>query len=46
MTRWRMVRRSSLLVGGLITLLLAGVLSGWLMVRAEEQASARRIHWW
>ncbi|MGH7172827.1 MAG: hypothetical protein ACRELG_21310 [Gemmataceae bacterium] len=36
-TRWRMVRRGGLLVGGLLALLLAGGLSGWLMVRAEEQ---------
>ena len=36
-TRWRMVRRGGLLVGGLLALLLAGVLAGWLMVRAEEQ---------
>lgn len=37
LTRWRMVRRGGLLVGGLLALLLAGVLAGWLMIRAEEQ---------
>ena len=42
-TRWRMVRRSGLLVGGLLTLLLAAVLAGWLMVRAEEQRE-RKAH--
>jgi tetratricopeptide (TPR) repeat protein len=35
-TRWRMVRRGRLLSVGLLALLLAGVLSGWLMLRAEE----------
>jgi hypothetical protein len=35
-TRWRMVRRGRLLAGGLMTLLIAVVLSGWLMIRAEE----------
>jgi tetratricopeptide (TPR) repeat protein len=35
-TRWRMVRRGRLLVVGLLALLLAGVLSAWLMLRAEE----------
>lgn len=42
-TRWRMVRRGRLLVGGVITLLLAAVLAGWLMVRAEEQRE-RAMH--
>ncbi len=37
LTRWRMLRRGRLLVGGLAALLLAGVLSGWQMVRAEER---------
>jgi hypothetical protein len=37
LTRWRMVRRERLLVGGLLALLLASALSGWLMVRAHEQ---------
>jgi hypothetical protein len=36
-TRWRMVRRGRLLTVGLLALLLAGVLSGWLMLRAEER---------
>jgi tetratricopeptide (TPR) repeat protein len=36
-TRWRMVRRGRLLTIGLIALLLAGVLAGWLMLRAAEQ---------
>ncbi len=37
LTRWRMVRRGRLLSGGVIALLLAGLLAGWLMVRAEER---------
>ncbi|HTU23592.1 MAG TPA: tetratricopeptide repeat protein [Gemmataceae bacterium] len=37
LTRWRMVRRGGLLVGGALALLLAGILAGWLMIRAEEQ---------
>jgi tetratricopeptide (TPR) repeat protein len=37
LTRWRMMRRGGLLVGGLLALLLVGMLAGWLMVRAEEQ---------
>lgn len=35
-TRWRMVRRGRLLTVGLLALLLAGVLSGWLVLRAAE----------
>jgi hypothetical protein len=42
-TRWRMIRRGRLLVGGAIALLLAAVLTGWLMVRAEEQRE-RELH--
>ncbi len=36
-TRWRMVRRGRLLTVGVIALLLTGVLSSWLMLRAEER---------
>lgn len=36
-TRWRMVRRGRLLAGGILPLLLAGVLTGWLTVRVAEQ---------
>jgi hypothetical protein len=36
-TRWLMVRRGRLLSGGIMALLLAGVLSGWLMVRAGDE---------
>lgn len=36
-TRWRMVRRGRLLTASFIALLLASVLSGWLMLRAYEQ---------
>jgi len=36
-TRWRMVRRGRLLTVGISALLLAGMLSGWLMLRAEER---------
>ncbi|HTU90829.1 MAG TPA: hypothetical protein VMF69_12190, partial [Gemmataceae bacterium] len=42
-TRWRMVRRERLLTVGLLALLLAGVLSGWLLLRAEERHE-REIH--
>jgi tetratricopeptide (TPR) repeat protein len=35
-TRGRMVRRERLLIAGFLALLLAGVLSGWLMVRAYD----------
>jgi tetratricopeptide (TPR) repeat protein len=42
-TRWRIVRRGHLLLGGLLALLFAGVLSGWLMVRAQEQ-NERETH--
>ncbi len=35
-TRWRMVRRGRLLAAGLLALLVVGVLSGWLMLRAYE----------
>jgi tetratricopeptide (TPR) repeat protein len=36
-TRWRMVRCARLLAAGLLALLLTGVLSSWLLLRAEEQ---------
>lgn len=36
-TRWRMVRRGRLLAASVLALLLAGLLSGWLMLRAYEQ---------
>lgn len=42
-TRWRMVRRGRLLTVSLLALLLAGVMSGWLMLRAYEQRE-REIH--
>jgi tetratricopeptide (TPR) repeat protein len=38
-TRWRMVRRGRLLNGGLLALLMAGVLAGWLMIRTKEQSN-------
>jgi tetratricopeptide (TPR) repeat protein len=37
LTRWRMVWRGRLLVAGLLVMLFAGVLSGWLTLRAAEQ---------
>ncbi|GEM_PF-583449 len=42
-TRWRMVRRGRLLTAGLLALLLTGVLSSWLLLRAEEQHK-REVH--
>ncbi len=36
LTRWRMVRRERLLTAGFFALVLAGALSGWLVVRAAE----------
>lgn len=42
-TRWRMVRRGRLLTAGLLALLLAGVLSGWLALRAHDR-NEREIH--
>lgn len=42
-TRWRMVAHGRLLTMGFLTLLLAGVLSGWLMLRAHEQRD-REVH--
>jgi tetratricopeptide (TPR) repeat protein len=36
-TRWRMVRRGRWLVGGLLALLLAGLLSSWVLNRVQEQ---------
>jgi tetratricopeptide (TPR) repeat protein len=35
-TRWQMVRHGRLFICGLLALVLAGVLSGWLILRAEE----------
>jgi hypothetical protein len=43
-TRWRMVRRDGLLIGGVIALLLDGVMAGWLMLRAEEQLEREAAH--
>jgi hypothetical protein len=37
MTRWRMVRRGRLLTLGMIALLMAGVLAGWMLLRSEER---------
>ena len=43
MTRWRMVRRGRLLTASILALLLAGVMLGWLMLRAYEQRE-REVH--
>lgn len=42
-TRWRMVRRGRLLSVSLLVLLMAGLLSGWIMLRAYEQRD-REVH--
>lgn len=43
LTRWRMVRRGGLLLGGLLALGIAGGMSVWLLIRAEEQRD-RAVH--